>query len=116
MIEGNLVITGTFSCYDDGTELVERVKKAVEACFNSVYFGVTVDMNSSEISVNDPSGGDRMTLDQFIEVVRKGYFDEYDGSAYYATATEVMTDPVDFSTLIAGHAPRYATHVVWYNK
>jgi len=53
-----------------------------------------------------------MTVAEFAEQVRLGGYNEYDGSGYYATATEVSEEYVDLSAI---DMTKY-THVAWYNK
>lgn len=61
-------------------------------------------------------GGHLLTWEQFVESVRAGNFIDYDGFGELATETEVSRAVVKPSTVDRIRRPKWATHVVWYNK
>lgn len=64
---------------------------------------------------NPPFGeGDVYLLKDFVENVKIGLFNEFDGSGYWATETHYdIESPFDFEK---PKRPIWATHVVWFNK
>jgi hypothetical protein len=63
-----------------------------------------------------PDYGDHMTLEEFTKSVQGGCFIDWDGSGYYATATEMSHIPARPSEIIEGSINKEFTHVVWFNK
>ncbi len=69
----------------------------------------------------DDVGGDLFELDQFAHMCTyAGGFNDSDGSAYYATATQVSDIPVYPSDFFYPKHQQWIrkdfTHVMWYNK
>ena len=60
-----------------------------------------------------PDYGLHMPIEEFIKDVRAGNYNEYDGSAYYATATK-MSDICVMDMSRIGNTE--FTHIVWFNK
>ena len=60
--------------------------------------------------VPDPEDGLHVALAEFAADVRAGLYNDYEGSGYYATATEVSDEAVDLSAI---DESRF-THVVWH--
>lgn len=65
-----------------------------------------------------PGYGDHMPWAKFVEACKAGDFDDEDGVADLATATQVSSRTVSPSSVRSRASQRYpwATHVVWYNK
>lgn len=68
-----------------------------------------------------PDYGDHMTMEEFREYVVGGGFNDMDGHAHYATATEMWSGweaetYVDLSAVARGTTDPKWTHVVWFNK
>lgn len=61
-------------------------------------------------------GGAHRTWGQFLENVRAGEFIDYDGFGELATETRVSKILVKPSTVDKIRRPKWATHVVWYNR
>ena len=58
--------------------------------------------------------GNLITKKEWEHSVRRGDFTDFDGTGYWATATE-MSDviaPFDINTIY----PDWVTHVVWFSK
>lgn len=56
--------------------------------------------------------GDYMTMEDFVQCVKSGLFTADDGSAYYASETEIYRGSyVDLENILTKHS-----HVVWFNK
>lgn len=63
-----------------------------------------------------PSYSDIMTLDEFIDSVKEGSFDDYDGHGNYANAKQMTDIRVYPSDLKHNTIRREFTHVVWFNR
>lgn len=71
----------------------------------------------SELPDKEHEQGDIFTVKEFIEAIKKGWFNEYDGSGYWATETQVSNSYFDFNSKNFGFPSEFkATHVCWYNK
>lgn len=57
-----------------------------------------------------------MTVADFIDQVKHGCFNDYDGSGYYATATHGSRLAAIPSEIAHGKINNEFTHVAWYNK
>ncbi len=67
----------------------------------------------------NPSYGDLMTADEFVEMCRCGAFISDDGSGNWATATHCDSRrDISIRKLVTGidKKPNWATHVMWFNK
>jgi hypothetical protein len=62
------------------------------------------------------SFGNLYTLKEFQELCEKSLFIDYDGSGDYATDKQVSNIPTIPSEFLKGNHPKFATHVMWYNK
>lgn len=64
-----------------------------------------------------PTYGDLMTLTDFMDDVKAGYFIDYDGHGNYATETEMSNKRIYPSDVKKGdvETERF-THVVWFNR
>lgn len=58
----------------------------------------------------------KMTIEEFICGVQDRWITDDDGCGYFATDTEVSNKEVFFDCDDAVEFPKWATHVVWYNK
>lgn len=59
---------------------------------------------------------DLMTVSLFEAAVMCTVFTDYDGTGYYATATQMSSEPVDCRAIrTTGVIPSW-THVAWFNK
>lgn len=65
-----------------------------------------------------PTYGHLYTWDEFVENVRDGMLDDYDGSGALATATQRSDIDISPARARRQKTPPYpwATHVVWFNK
>lgn len=67
-----------------------------------------------------PHEGQHMTWQEFVQNVREGAYTDDDGHASLATTDEVSDDrlyPSEVGVFVRlGNKPKWATHVVWYNK
>jgi hypothetical protein len=64
-----------------------------------------------------PEYGDHMTLEQFVDAAKEGWFIDYDGSGNYATDKQESNISIYASDVTSGRGIRKDfTHVVWYNK
>lgn len=61
----------------------------------------------------DMNVGNLFTLDEWIDLLKTGAINRYDGSGYWATETQHFDegDIFDINT-----KPRYCTHIMWFNK
>jgi len=66
--------------------------------------------------VDLPEYGDHMTIEKFRECVAYGGFIDYDGSGNFATATQMSNFEVSPSAFPSMEVPKWATHVVWFNR
>jgi len=60
--------------------------------------------------------GDLFSLEEFLGCVKSGGFIDYDGTGYYATATQVSNQYARPSAMLKGDVDTQWTHVMWYNK
>jgi hypothetical protein len=65
-----------------------------------------------------PDYGDHMTLEDFNDCVKCGGFIDYDGTGYYATKDKMnrafVASP---GAIMSGKKPpKWATHVMWFNR
>lgn len=58
-----------------------------------------------------PDYGEKMLAQDWIDSINSGAYNEYDGSGYWATDSEMDDEADCFSP-----QPSWATHVVWFNK
>jgi hypothetical protein len=65
-----------------------------------------------------PDYGDLMTVEAFAGRVASHFFTNNDGSGYFATSSLMSDVEVDcnVSSLAKNMRPKWATHVVWFNK
>lgn len=65
-----------------------------------------------------PDYGDHMTWETFVECVECGGFTDDDGSGDLATETQIGNQGISPSDIRRPDfvRPKWATHVVWYNK
>jgi len=65
-----------------------------------------------------PPYGDQYPVADFLEDVQFGRFIDYDGFGQWATATHMSNVVVRPSDVVnkAVKPPRWATHVIWFNK
>lgn len=63
--------------------------------------------------------GDLIPINRFLESVAHGWFVDYDGFGEWATSTHYLSGhwvhPSDISNS-RKPIPKWATHVVWYNR
>ncbi|MFA5207542.1 MAG: hypothetical protein WC428_02680 [Candidatus Paceibacterota bacterium] len=63
-----------------------------------------------------PSYGDVMTLDEFIEACKEGWFIDSDGSGYYGKDGQETNIPICPSDMKHRAIRREFDSVIWYNK
>ena len=65
-----------------------------------------------------PDYGDLMTWEDFESTCKGGAFIDTDGSGYMAIEHAESTIPIRPSQIVreANCRPKWATHVMWYNK
>lgn len=64
----------------------------------------------------EPGAGTHMSWEKFVGSVQAGAFVDDDGFAELATATHVSMRGVGPGSVFTINRPKWATHVVWYNK
>lgn len=76
------------------------------------------DESSIEFNKNipEPEHGDHIPIEDFIDMARWGGFIDYDGHGYLATETLVSNVLVFPSEMKIIQPPKWATHIVWYNR
>lgn len=62
------------------------------------------------------SFGDKMTLDEFINDCKEGFFTDSDGSGYYGTEDKQTNLPICPSSIMSGTYRTDFSHVYWFNK
>ena len=60
--------------------------------------------------------GDKMTLDEFINDCKEGFFTDYDGSGCYSTEDKQTNLPIYPSSIMSGTYRTDFSHVYWFNK
>ena len=60
--------------------------------------------------------GDKMTLDEFINDCKEGFFTDSDGSGYYGTEDKQTNLPICPSSIMSGTYRTDFSHVYWFNK
>jgi hypothetical protein len=60
--------------------------------------------------------GDLFTIDDFLDMVRCGGVTDWDGSGSWATKTQQSNVDINFATILKNDPPKWATHVIWFNK
>jgi len=63
-----------------------------------------------------PDYGDLMTMQVFINSVKIGAFTDYDGFGNLSTETQMSNRQLSPSQLRTRKIPKWATHIVWFNK
>lgn len=70
-----------------------------------------------KIEFRQPYGfGDKMTLDEFINDCKEGFFTDSDGSGYYGTEDKQTNLPICPSSIMSGTYRTDFSHVYWFNK
>ena len=70
-----------------------------------------------KIEFRQPYGfGDKMTLDEFINDCKEGFFTDSDGSGYYGTEDKQTNLPIYPSSIMSGTYRTDFSHVYWFNK
>ena len=59
-----------------------------------------------------PKYGELITMEEWLNAVKGGWFIPYDGSGHWATATNMDSS----SDVWSGDPPEWATHVMWFNR
>ena len=62
------------------------------------------------------SFGDKMTLDEFINDCKEGFFTDSDGSGCYGTEDKQTNLPICPSSIMSGTYRTDFSHVYWFNK
>jgi len=81
-----------------------------------------VDSEASRLGTDlNPISGDvgvLIPIEDWVEMVNNGNFIDYDGHGNWATATHHGNEMVEPSDITGFHVepPRWATHVLWYNR
>jgi len=65
---------------------------------------------------NIPDFGDHMTIDEWSDCCKSGFFINSDGIAYYATDTKESNIRVHPEEVVNGSLDTRWTHIMWYNK
>ena len=60
--------------------------------------------------------GSLFTIEEFIDICKTGYVTNYDGTGFYATATEQSDICISPGDILANKYRKDFTHVKWYNK
>jgi len=64
-----------------------------------------------------PDYGEHMTTEEFIKCCQAGGYIDYDGSGYFASATEMYPNvPARPSEVVTPGFKAPHSHVVWFNK
>lgn len=63
-----------------------------------------------------PDYADKMTIDEFVNDCREGYFMDYDGWGHYGTEEMESDLSIYPSDVIDENYRKDFTHVYWYNK
>ena len=63
-----------------------------------------------------PDYGDHMTIENFIQNCKVGMFIDYDGYGYLATKDRRSDIIISPSKIKKVGIPKWATHVLWYNR
>ena len=68
--------------------------------------------------IPNPEYGDLFTIESFNEDVNSGCLIDYDGIGYYATAKKMnRAFPASPGMIRMGEKPpKWATHVMWFNR
>ena len=70
-----------------------------------------------KIEFRQPYGfGDKMTLDEFINDCKEGFFTDSDGSGCYGTEDKQTNLPIYPSSIMSGTYRTDFSHVYWFNK
>ena len=70
-----------------------------------------------KIEFRQPYGfGDKMTLDEFINDCKEGFFTDSDGSGYYGIEDKQTNLPIYPSSIMSGTYRTDFSHVYWFNK
>ena len=70
-----------------------------------------------KIEFRQPYGfGDKMTLDEFINDCKEGFFTDSDVSGYYGTEDKQTNLPIYPSSIMSGAYRTDFSHVYWFNK
>jgi len=63
-----------------------------------------------------PEYGDHMTIEEFVQSCKVGLFIDYDGFGRFATKDKESSLMISPSGLKKITIPKWATHVMWYNR
>jgi len=100
-----------WACDEVATVLLEA--EEVEAL---VVHHDAFDMYPRPTEEDDEDGTQYLTLDEFIEQVKLGVYNDFDGYGVYATETHISNKIVYPSGIARGEIDRSFTHIAWYNK
>lgn len=79
------------------------------------HYIVGLPLNMKDLEVDE----DLMTIEEFLDNVTNGCLIDYDGMGQFATNTQCHGSwiyPSNFHPNLTIAVPKWATHVVWYNR
>ena len=106
------------SHYDDYPVIYPAIYESKEYKEYSKYCNLEIKYRPlDKIEFRQPYDfGDKMTLDEFINDCKEGYFIDSDGSGYYGTEDKQTDLPIYPSSIISGIYRTDFSHVYWFNK